>query len=30
MTGAGLAPRVASSDEMGATVVIGTRADRAR
>src|SRR5581483_3454111 len=30
MTGAGLAPRVASSDEMGATVVIGTRADQAR
>jgi release factor glutamine methyltransferase len=30
MTGAGLAPRVASSDEMGATVVIGTRPDQAR
>ena len=30
MTGAGLVPRVASSGEMGATVVIGTRADQAR
>ena len=30
MTGAGLAPRVASSDEMGATVVIGTRPGPAR
>jgi release factor glutamine methyltransferase len=30
MTGAGLTPRVASSDEMGATVVIGTRPGQAR
>jgi release factor glutamine methyltransferase len=30
MTGAGLVARVASSDEMGATVVIGTRPDQAR
>jgi release factor glutamine methyltransferase len=30
MTGAGLVPRVASSDEMGATVVIGARAGQAR